>query len=131
MGLRGVDLLTPGGAGGIVTAQPTVALFLASNRALEMDRMTATPTHPRRRSRLVPTALLFAALPLPSLLAQDVRPQQADAGPSTVESLFPSRRYRNVGPSRCGRVTAVKGHPDHPFTVCMGAGGGGGWTTEA
>ena len=35
-----------------------------------------------------------------------------------------------MGPSRGGRVTAVAGHVDHPFTFYMGATGGGVWKTE-
>ena len=38
--------------------------------------------------------------------------------------------YRMVGPSRGGRVTAVAGHPAHPYTFYMGATGGGVWKTE-
>ena len=125
-----VDLLTPGAAGGIVIVRPDGAFFLAPNHALEMDRMTSTHTHPRHRFRLVPTALLLATLGLPALLAQDVRAQQMDAGPSTVESLFQDMAFRNVGPSRGGRVTAVAGHRDHPYTFYMGATGGGVWKTE-
>ena len=92
--------------------------------------MSTIPTHPRHRSRLIPTALLFAALALPALLAQDLRAQRSDAGPSSVEGLFSDMSYRNVGPSRGGRVTAVAGHADHPFTFYMGAVGGGVWKTE-
>ncbi|HBE00220.1 MAG TPA: hypothetical protein DC060_18755, partial [Gemmatimonadetes bacterium] len=92
--------------------------------------MSTIPTHPRHRSRLIPTALLFAALALPALLAQDLRAQRSDAGPSSVEGLFSGMSYRNVGPSRGGRVTAVAGHADHPFTFYMGAVGGGVWKTE-
>ena len=92
--------------------------------------MSTIPTHPRHRSRLIPTALLLAALALPALLAQDLRAQRSDAGPSSVEGLFSGMSYRNVGPSRGGRVTAVAGHADHPFTFYMGAVGGGVWKTE-
>lgn len=49
---------------------------------------------------------------------------------SEVESTFSHLSYRNVGPSRGGRVTAVAGHRDHPFTFYMGATGGGVWKTD-
>lgn len=49
---------------------------------------------------------------------------------SEVESTFSHLAYRNVGPSRGGRVTAVAGHRDHPFTFYMGATGGGVWKTD-
>ncbi len=40
--------------------------------------------------------------------------------------------YRSVGPSRGGRVTAVEGIAEEPFTFFMGATGGGVWkTTDA
>jgi len=40
--------------------------------------------------------------------------------------------YRNIGPSRGGRVTTVAGHGDHPFTFYFGSTGGGVWkTTDA
>lgn len=66
-------------------------------------------------------ALLPAASPAP-LAAQDEL--------SGVERAFSDLSYRNVGPSRGGRVTAVAGHRDHPFTFYMGATGGGVWKTE-
>ncbi|MDH3650121.1 MAG: hypothetical protein OEQ53_10585 [Saprospiraceae bacterium] len=38
--------------------------------------------------------------------------------------------YRNVGPTRGGRVTAVAGHPAYPNMFFMGASGGGVWKTR-
>jgi photosystem II stability/assembly factor-like uncharacterized protein len=47
-------------------------------------------------------------------------------------SLFDAMEYRMVGPFRGGRVTAVAGVVDEPFTFYMGATGGGVWkTTDA
>ena len=43
--------------------------------------------------------------------------------------LFSDLKYRNVGPSRGGRVTAVTGVPGELFTYYMGATGGGVWKT--
>lgn len=43
--------------------------------------------------------------------------------------LFNSLKYRCIGPSRGGRVTAVTGIPDQPSTFYMGATGGGVWKT--
>jgi photosystem II stability/assembly factor-like uncharacterized protein len=46
--------------------------------------------------------------------------------------LFQGLRYRNIGPHRGGRVTAVAGHRKQPHTFYMGATGGGVWkTTDA
>ena len=39
-------------------------------------------------------------------------------------------QYRNIGPTRGGRVTAVEGVVKHPGTFYMGATGGGVWKTE-
>ena len=38
-------------------------------------------------------------------------------------------QYRNIGPTRGGRVTAVEGVAKHPGTFYMGASGGGVWKT--
>ena len=57
----------------------------------------------------------------------------ATAGPawSQVESgPFEGIEFRLVGPSRGGRVTAVAGHPSHPYTFYMGSTGGGVWRTS-
>ena len=49
-----------------------------------------------------------------------------DAVSQHLESLA----YRNVGPTRGGRSTAVTGHPAHPGTFYMGTTGGGLWKTN-
>lgn len=43
---------------------------------------------------------------------------------------FDSFQYRNIGPSRGGRVTAVAGTVAAPSTFYLGASGGGIWKTE-
>ncbi|MEZ4457090.1 MAG: hypothetical protein R2882_11160 [Gemmatimonadales bacterium] len=43
---------------------------------------------------------------------------------------FSDLRFRMVGPSRGGRVTAITGIPTQPHTFYMGASGGGVWKTE-
>src|SRR5580693_1709109 len=53
----------------------------------------------------------------------------ADTYPST---LWSGLRYRQIGPFRGGRVTAVTGVPSEPYTFYMGSTGGGVWkTTDA
>jgi len=75
--------------------------------------------------RLVLAVLALALCGGPAQ-AQDV----SESGPVTVDtSLFSGLEYRMVGPSRGGRVTAVAGHEDHPFTFYMGSVGGGVWKT--
>jgi len=44
-------------------------------------------------------------------------------------SFFPGLKFRNVGPSRGGRVTAVAGVTSRPSEFYMGATGGGVWKT--
>ena len=57
--------------------------------------------------------------------------QQDNTSSHTVydQSLYNDMKYRNVGPSRGGRVTAVTGHRSHPSTFYMGSTGGGVWKT--
>ena len=46
--------------------------------------------------------------------------------------MLQALRYRNIGPHRGGRVTAVAGHRRQPHTFYQGATGGGVWkTTDA
>jgi hypothetical protein len=46
------------------------------------------------------------------------------------EDLFSGLKYRSIGPSRGGRVTAVAGHARQPSIFYMGATGGGVWKTS-
>lgn len=46
------------------------------------------------------------------------------------ESRLHGLDYRMIGPTRGGRVTAVAGHPAHPFTFYFGSTGGGVWKTS-
>ncbi|MDX1492792.1 MAG: hypothetical protein R3253_01865 [Longimicrobiales bacterium] len=64
----------------------------------------------------------FAVAPLAS---PDASQASAQEEMSRVERAFSDMDYRYVGPSRGGRVTAVAGHPSHPFTFYMGGTGGG------
>ncbi len=76
--------------------------------------------------RILGIATLLAAAapsPLPA-------PALAQSPPSGFgDDQFGSLRYRYVGPSRGGRVTAVAGHAAEPSTFYMGATGGGVWKT--
>jgi hypothetical protein len=51
--------------------------------------------------------------------------------PGEAQQDFGGLRYRNIGPHRGGRVTAVAGHMAQPSTYYMGATGGGVWKTES
>ncbi|MDH5316538.1 MAG: hypothetical protein OEW44_08650, partial [Gemmatimonadota bacterium] len=61
------------------------------------------------------TLLALAALTGTPLLAQ------------TSPASFPALRYRSIGPTQGGRVTAVAGVAQQPGTFYMGASGGGVW----
>lgn len=66
--------------------------------------------------------------------ARDVQGGEAEASTSVAAPVDPSLlsglRYRFVGPTRGGRVTAVAGHRSHPSTFYMGSTGGGVWRTD-
>jgi photosystem II stability/assembly factor-like uncharacterized protein len=94
-----------------------------------------------RPNRVPRPAVLLAALLLsvPRLDAQPVRTGSAStipapaAAPGAVAidpASLHALRYRMVGPSRGGRVTAVAGHPAHPSTYYFGGTGGGVWRTD-
>ncbi len=69
------------------------------------------------------TALIYLIFLTPVFLtAQEATPLPQDFL-STLE-------YRFVGPTRGGRVTAIEGFPNQPFTFLFGATGGGVWKTE-
>ena len=80
----------------------------------------------------VASAAAVCALTLAAIPAATPSSVAAQDGMSGVEQAFSHLSYRNVGPSRGGRVTAVAGHRDHPLSFYMGATGGGVWkTTDA
>jgi photosystem II stability/assembly factor-like uncharacterized protein len=56
--------------------------------------------------------------------------QEEQGVPEIDPSLFAGLKYRCIGPSRGGRVTAVAGIPSQPGTFYMGATGGGVWKTQ-
>ena len=54
---------------------------------------------------------------------------QATAQDQSIEEILSELSFRNVGPSRGGRVTTVAGIESQPSTYYMGATGGGVWKT--
>jgi photosystem II stability/assembly factor-like uncharacterized protein len=89
--------------------------------------MNRIPLNLACRAAVLGAGLLLAAAALPGAPSSALDAQEAV---SSVERTFSHMAFRNVGPSRGGRVTAVAGHPAHPFTFYMGATGGGVWKTE-
>ena len=76
----------------------------------------------KNKIRFVAGAALMLAL---SVTAGAQRPARNPA-------LWGGMRYRQIGPFRGGRVTAVTGVPSEPYTFYMGSTGGGVWkTTDA
>ena len=82
-------------------------------------------------------ALLMAILAVGAVAAVANRPtlaapQSAVQPPaaSPESRAFQDLRWRNVGPTRGGRVTAIAGVRTQPCTYYMGATGGGVWKTE-
>mgnify|MGYP001025839159 FL=1 len=78
------------------------------------------------RTKLVIVALLV--LVLSGARASNAQMMTSTSSTFTPE-LFAGLKYRTVGPSRGGRVTAVAGHRAQPSTFYMGATGGGVWKT--
>src|SRR5580704_8616781 len=73
-------------------------------------------------------AILCAAA-IATVTVSIVASPPADIYPS---NLWSGMRYRQIGPFRGGRVTAVTGVPSEPYTFYMGSTGGGVWkTTDA
>ena len=78
-------------------------------------KLTASPASPRLRAGF--SLGLLLTLPL----AAQINP-----------ALWSGLKYRQIGPERGGRVTAVTGVPTQPNTFYMGSTGGGVWkTTDA
>jgi photosystem II stability/assembly factor-like uncharacterized protein len=73
---------------------------------------------------LLGLAVIVAAPRLVALRSQNATANQPDT------SNWQDLRWRNVGPTRGGRVTAIAGVRSQPCTFYQGASGGGVWKTE-
>jgi photosystem II stability/assembly factor-like uncharacterized protein len=65
-----------------------------------------------------------------SLQAQKNKAAAAVSASTTLASHFENIKFRNIGPARGGRSTAVAGIPSQPNTFFMGGSGGGVWRTD-
>ncbi|HEX7177590.1 MAG TPA: hypothetical protein VF240_20190 [Pyrinomonadaceae bacterium] len=77
-------------------------------------------------------ALLACALPHPARAQQQPQPRTPDAQTQqsgAARNPFRTLRYRQIGPFRGGRVTAVAGVTSQPLVYYFGATGGGVWKT--
>src|SRR5687767_11214320 len=65
-------------------------------------------------------------------LAQKKTPAQTPVPTPAIdfEKQFGAMKYRNIGPTRGGRSTAVAGTPSQPNVFFLGATGGGVWKTD-
>jgi photosystem II stability/assembly factor-like uncharacterized protein len=78
----------------------------------------------RAASALTLTALILAAAPTPRISAQ------GDANTLVPLNAYKDLRWRSVGATRGGRVTAYSGVRQQPHTFYFGGVGGGVWKTE-
>ena len=75
-------------------------------------------------------ALLGFVAPLPAQKTPSRSDRQTVRPSDRVDtSLYSALKWREIGPFRGGRVTAVAGHEDEPFVYYFGATGGGVWKT--
>ena len=72
---------------------------------------------------------LLLATSIVSSLGNGISSQKDPKESDGYSGLLSNLKYRTVGPSRGGRVTAVAGHRAQPTTFYMGATGGGVWKT--
>lgn len=76
-------------------------------------------------TRCVPVGLAFLALTTVAIPGQTPRPE-----PGSMAQFYKGLTWRNIGPFRGGRSTAVAGVPSAPHTFYFGACGGGLWKTS-
>jgi len=81
----------------------------------------------RRVSGRIGTIAVFLAC----LLSGSLSAAPAKAVDTVAPELYQTLKYRNIGPFRGGRVTAVAGIENDPLTYYFGATGGGVWKTTS
>lgn len=86
--------------------------------------------------RMLVFALLISLFPTTSATARsrkkEASPPPVAAAPAIDPAAYQGLAWRNLGPTRGGRVTAVAGVASQPTTYYMGSTGGGVWkTTDA
>ena len=93
-------------------------------------RFTLRSALPAALAALAPltTAVGQTSGPAPTVFRRPAVPTAPYTGTIDPKN-FSGLRYRNIGPARGGRVTAVTGVPSQPFTFYFGSTGGGVWKT--
>ena len=87
--------------------------------------------HARRRilTAILPLLIVAAALGAVGAAQSDQAAKAAAPVAPTLSDLFPGLEFRNIGPFRGGRVTAVAGLRGERLVYFFGATGGGLWRT--
>ncbi len=85
-----------------------------------------TPCHCLMKS----PAQLFTLFCIALFLINPSEVQAQETEPVYDPALYQALAWRNIGPYRGGRSTAVAGVSQHPYTFYMGTTGGGLWKTE-
>ncbi|MFN8666056.1 MAG: hypothetical protein U0164_02530 [Gemmatimonadaceae bacterium] len=87
------------------------------------------------RAAILASCATLVAMPAPRALAQRARggaPASPTVAPAAAydSARFASLRFRQLGPFRGGRSTAVTGIAEEPHTFYMGSTGGGVWRSD-
>ncbi len=78
-----------------------------------------------------PPRRLLAAVAFLAVAVPVAAQRRSSAAPAAFDtSLYNALEWREIGPFRGGRVTAVAGHADQPLTYYFGGTGGGVWKTS-
>lgn len=93
---------------------------------MRTDAVRGAQSIPARPYRVTAGLVFLTLCAAPVLLASRPASAQETVDPAFLSGLS----YRNVGPHRGGRVTAVAGVPGEPFLFYMGNTGGGVWKTD-
>ena len=122
---RSVSSATDGSFTSAVTAG-TPATVSSVPSVASRDKLRAM----RTKSSLIAVALLLMAAAVGAIRSQEPHPASRTAHPGSEETNWQDLRWRNVGPTRGGRVTAIAGVRSQPCTFYMGGTGGGVWKTR-
>ena len=74
--------------------------------------------------------LLLLFISIAAIAQKKAVPAKTPVAAFDFEKQFSAIQYRNIGPTRGGRSTAVAGIPSQPTVFFMGTTGGGVWKTE-
>ena len=84
----------------------------------------------RSKPSLIALAVFVASASVASIHSQNSTPAARLSRDGSEETKWQDLRWRNVGPTRGGRVTAIAGVRSQPCTFYMGGTGGGVWKSQ-